>query len=366
MIKVLHFVATLGTPGGVQSLLKNYYERMDHDKIQFDFAVFDDTDNGFKKYFTEMGCNIFYIPPKKAGILAHIKAIDDLLKNEKYDIVHTHQNFRGALTIWIAKRRGVPVRIVQSHRSNAPESTKVRIIRFFMTKWIKRESTEWWACGRDAAKWLFGEKDSQDVYILNNAIDVRQFNYDLQTRQQLRDDLGLTDSFVVGNVGRFYSPKNHKLLVEVFAELLLKVPEAKLLLVGEGELEQAVRQQVKELGIEDSVVFTGARSDVYRYLQAMDVFVLTSTFEGLPVVLVEAQSAGLPCVTSKRVTDEVAVTDLVNYLEKDATVSEWVEGIIKSRRIQRKSVMDAMMSSNFYILKEAKKLELKYEMSLNK
>ncbi len=363
MIKVLHFVATVGTPGGVQSLLKNYYELIDHSKIHFDFAVFDKNDFGFEKEFTDMGCKIYYIPPKKAGLKNHINAIKKIFENEKYDIVHTHQNFRGALTIYEAWKYKIPVRIVHSHRANAPESFKVKILRKMITPFIKRMSTDWWACGKAAAIWMFGQRafETNKVHILNNAIDVLKFDYNEAIRNEYRKKLNVENNFVIGMVGRFYMPKNHAFLVKLFEKLHNQNPNARLLLVGEGELQEDIIKMVKELNLTNYVIFTGAKKNVSDYLQAMDVFVLTSIFEGLPVVLVEAQSAGLPCVTSKRVTDEVCVTDLVTYLEHDASDDVWIKAIKDYSTKKRKSYRKIMEKSIYNIKKEAKELELLYE-----
>lgn len=366
MIKVLHFVATVGSPGGVQSLLKNYYDKMDHSKIHFDFAVFDDNDCGFRHEFTDLGCKVFYVPPKKKGLREHIRAIKKILENEKYDIVHTHQNFRGLLTIYEAKKHKIPVRIVHSHRSNAPETLKIRILRFFSSIFIKRISTDWWACGREAAIWMFGKKayKKNKVFILNNAIDVTAFDYNKEKREEYRKKLNIENNFVIGLVGRFFKQKNHKLLINIFEKLLNQKNDSKLLLVGNGELEDEIKELVHNKNLDDYVIFAGAKTNVSDYLQAMDVFVLTSYFEGLPVVLVEAQSAGLPCITNKRITNEMQVTDLVRYVEEYDDIDEWLEKIISFYNKERKSYLNFMKSSNYYIDNEAKKLEKEYERSL--
>ena len=368
MIKVLQFVATVGSPGGVQSLLKSYYDNIDHSKVHFDFAVFDKEDCGFEHYFKDLGCKIYYVPPKKNGLKEHIEAIKKIFENEKYDIVHTHQNFRGLLTIYEAKKYKIPVRIVQSHRSNAPETLKIRIIRFFCTFFIKKMSTDWWACGKDAAIWMFGKRayKSNRVFILNNAIDVTKFDYDEQKRKKLRQELNIEKNFVIGLVGRFFYQKNHKLLINIFEQLLRKNSDARLLLIGNGELENEIKELVHNKNMDDYVIFAGAKTNVSDYLQAMDVFVLTSYFEGLPIVLIEAQSAGLPCVTSRKITDEMKVTDLVHYVENYNNIDEWTKKIVNFYNFERKSYLNEMKSSNYYIKNEAKKLEKKYQERINR
>ena len=368
MIRVIHFVATLGSPGGVQSLLKNYYERMDHEKVHFDFAVFDKDDHGFQHFFTEMGCNIFYVPPKKNGLKEHVDAIRKIFEDGHYDIVHTHQNFRGALTIWEAKRCGIPVRIVHSHRSNAPESIKVKVLRYFITKWIKRISTDWWACGHDAGIWMFGEKavKSGKVHILNNAIDLSKYSYNEQVRNDVRKEFGFGDSLVIGNVARFTYQKNHHLLIDIFEKYHAHNSNSTLMLIGDGELENNVKELVRSKQIEDSVLFLGPRSDVPRLLQSMDLFALTSRFEGLPVVLVEAQCAGVPCVTSNNVTDEMAVTDLVSFVEKNASINDWIKMISFTLQKQRKTHDKELKIRGYDISIEATKLEDYYQGLINK
>ena len=359
MIKVLHFVATMSAPGGVQSLLSNYYECMDHNKVAFDFAAFDNRNTEYRQKYENMGAKIHYIPPKKKGLVAHIREIARLFDENSYTIVHTHQNFRGALTIWIAKRKGVKTRIVHSHRSNAPESTKVRLIRKIMTPWIIHNATDLWACGQDAALWLYGKKrvESGCVRILPNAIHTDRFAYDQQMRDKMRGEYDLEGKFVIGNVSRFNTQKNHARLIDIFDEIHRRIPNAVLFLVGDGELKTSIQEKVHKLGLDEFVIFAGARTDVPNMLQLMDFFVLSSDFEGLPVVLLEAQCNGLACIAGDNITKEVAVTDNMFYVPQNASPAQWADVIEEKMNYQRKDGSGTVRAKGYDIHDQAKTLE---------
>lgn len=186
---------------------------------------------------------------------------------------------------------------------------------------------------KEAGKWMFGKHNFQ---IMNNAIDAKKFIYNEEVRKRKRAELGVEDKFVIGHVGRFNLQKNHEFLVKCFADFAKTNEDAILVLIGNGELQEKIKAMAKEYGIETKVKFLGLREDIPQLLQAMDLFLFPSLFEGLPVTLVEAQAAGLPCVISDMITDEIMITDQISKVSLSGNTSLWNQEIVKYRYSKRK------------------------------
>lgn len=327
-MRVLEVVTNLDG-GGVDRLMYDYCSRI-IPEIEFDFAVTTHTEGILEQPLKDLGCNIFYIPLHREGEIKRIKALREIIHNGNYDIVHAHGSYKSFTTVYAAMKENVKVRIVHSHIAFVPETRKERIVRLAMTAFAKKWSTHLFACGRDAGVWMWGKElyDRGKVYVVHNAVNTQRFKYSEMMRKQIRTELGISDdTFVIGNVARLSYQKNHKYLINVFSEIKKIHPKSLLLLVGRGELEGNVRMQVKQMDLEDSVIFLGIRNDVPNLLNAMDVFVLPSRFEGLPVVLVEVQANGLPCFASDTITDEIKIAPNVEYLSLDLSPEEWAERI---------------------------------------
>lgn len=219
-------------------------------------------------------------------------------------------------------------------------------------------------CSAEAGKAVYGRKwiEKGKVWTIPNAIDTQRFRYDPAVRAQVRAELGLTDRFVIGHIGRFSFMKNHTFLVEVFASLCRMRDDAALVLIGKGELEDAAREQIRTLGLEDKVRFLGNRLDVERYYQAFDYFVFPSTFEGFPGSVAEAQASGLQCLVSDKVTREVALTDLVTYKNIEEPADNWAAEIMRNAKnaLERKDMSAAIAEKNFDVRRQAAKMEAFY------
>jgi glycosyltransferase EpsF len=228
----------------------------------------------------------------------------------------------------------VPVRICHNHTTAHWGEGVKTLLKYILRPFNKVFATDYFACGETAGRWMYGDRcfDRGEVTVMPNAIDTEQFAFDPAARAALREELGIPqDAFVVGHVGRFMYQKNHRFLVDIFAEVLKKKPEAVLLLVGEGELMESIREKVKARGISSSVVFTGARREVNKLYSVMDVFCLPSFYEGMPVVAWEAQANGLPCVFSNKISQEAGN----NFLSLSQGIEKWEEALlsIKGRKI---------------------------------
>ena len=322
--------------GGVESVVMNYYKYIDRNEIQFDFICDEDSTNIPYEEIEKMGGKVILIPPYQKFIKYH-KKLKQVLKDGKYKIVHSHINALSVFSLFAAKCAGVPVRIAHSHSTSNKKEWKKNIIKNILRPFSRVFATDYMCCSELAGRWLFGNKefDKGNVYILNNAIDVDKFKYDENVRKEIRKEIGIgKDTLVIGHVGRFVEQKNHRFLIDIFNEVHKENTNSILLLIGQGPLMAEIKDKVEKLGIEKSVIFLGQRNDVNRLYQAMDVFVLPSLFEGLPVSLIEAQTNGLPCVVSEGVTEECRVTELVTRLPLD--VSLWADKVIAASFVPRR------------------------------
>lgn len=268
------------------------------------------------------------------------------------------------IPLFYAKRCGIHMRIAHSHTAYEPENLLKKIERKSFSALTRHYATNWFACGIDAGRWLYGEEAVANgkVYIMNNAIDIDKFTFDVNMRNLKRKELGIEDKFVLGNVGRLSYQKNHEFLIRIFNEVYKLNKNAILLLVGRGELEDDVKEQVENLRLTEVVKFLYVRNDVPQLLQAMDVSLLPSRYEGLPVVLVENQAAALNSIVADIITKEVKVTDFVTYISLDEDYRYWAYETLKyADGYKRKKMYTQMQLGGYDIKQEAKKMESFYE-----
>lgn len=364
-IKVLHRAATTGI-GGVESYVMNYYKYIDKSKFQFDFLTRNEKLEDSKQV-KELGMGVRTFTATEIGnrdLL--IKQINDIL-DEGYEIIHMNTSYWvGFLIEEIAMERGIPKVIVHAHSSgidqkdNEKRRLAIETHNYYKSQFGRCHATDFLACSRAAADWLYGPQiPYQEICILKNAIEVDRYSYHQDKRMELRKELDLDGKFLIGHIGRFAYQKNHRFLIDVFWEFHKKMPASTLMLIGEGELEAEIKAQIKEYGLEESVLQMGWRDDVGDLMQAMDVFLLPSWFEGLPVVLVEAQAAGLRCIASDLVTREVAITENIRFLPLDT--STWTEELAGlACGYERKDMEQAISLAGFNIKNAAKELEKIY------
>ena len=343
-IRILHIVTHMER-GGLETMIMNYYRAIDRDRIQFDFLVHRSAEAAYDREIQSLGGTIHRLPPLDPFSRTYLHALDTFFsEHEQYRIVHCHLDCMSAIPLKYAKKHGVPVRIAHSHNSDQPKDLKFPL-KLYYKRHIRRYATQLFACGEKAGRWMFR---TDDFRILNNAIDAERYVYDEKTRQRSRAQLGIpSDALVIGHVGRFFSQKNHQFLLKVFAEVAKTNAEAILLLVGDGELRPTIENQAEKSGISDRVRFLGVRPDVPDLLQAMDVFLFPSLFEGLPVSLIEAQAAGLPCLISDRVPIECKKTEDVCRLSLDADIAQWADTLLDIARRPRKNTLEQIQRSGF-------------------
>ncbi len=348
--------------GGLESMLMNYYRHMDREKVQFDFLVHRQEPAAFDEEIESLGGKIYRLPrliPWSKSYRAALNRFFD--EHTEYKIVHVHQDCLSSVILKTAQKHGVSVRIAHSHSANQDKNLKYPI-KLLYKRNISKYATTLFACGKDAGDWMFCGAPYQ---IINNAIDTAAYIYNPAKRIEKRQELGIATELVVGHVGRFNQPKNHPFLLSVFAALLKKEPHAVLLLAGGGEDMPRMQELARTLGISAQVRFLGVRSDIPDLMQAMDVFVFPSLYEGLPVAMVEAQAAGLPCLISDKVPPECILTkDLVEVVPLADGAEVWADKILEKRNTPRTDRSAEIAAHGFDITTEAVKLQEFYLESL--
>lgn len=354
MIRVLQVVTNMDR-GGLESMLMNYYRHIDREKIQFDFLAHRQERAAFDDEIETLGGRIYRLPRLVPWSKSYLSALNRFFdEHTGYKVVHVHQDCLSSVILKAAKQHDVPVRIAHSHSANQDKNLKYPI-KLWYKRSIPEYATNLFACGKDAGDWMFGGASYQ---IINNAIDVAAYTYGSTKRQEMRRQIGLENEFTIGHVGRFNQPKNHPFLLDIFTSLLKKEPNAALLLVGGGEGMPKIQAKAQELGIAERVRFLGVRSDVADLMQAMDVFVFPSFYEGLPVTMVEAQASGLPCIISDKVPPECILTEgLVNIMPLSTSPEVWAERILAKRAIPRTDRREEIAAHGFDITTEAVKLQ---------
>lgn len=356
-IRILHVVTYMGR-GGLETMIMNYYRQMDRTKVQFDFLVHRDFRADYDDEIERLGGRIYRIGRLIPWSRAYQRTLDAFFAaHPEYRVVHVHQDCLSAVILKAAKKHGVPVRIAHSHSSSQDKNLKY-LLKLHYKRQIPRYATALFACSKEAGDWMFG---GAPYTIVNNAIDAAQYSYSYARAMDVRRSLHLAeDAFAIGHVGRFFPAKNHDFLLDVFGELSYVDKHAVLLLVGDGPLRQKIEKKANDMGIRSRVVFMGVRSDVCDLMQAMDVFVFPSLYEGLGVVLVEAQASGLPCVISDCVPDACMLTDLVQRVSLEESARQWAERILAARATVRRDRYDEIAASGFDIVTNAAWLQQYY------
>ena len=353
-IRVLQVVTHMER-GGLESMLMNYYKHVDRERVQFDFLVHRQERAAFDDEIESLGGIIYRLPRLVPWSKSYLSALNRFFEEHpEYKVVHVHQDCLSSVILKVAAQHNVPVRVAHSHSANQDKNLKYPV-KLWYKRFIPQYATNLFACGKDAGDWMFGGASYQ---IINNAIDVAAYTYDPTKRQEMRRQLGLENEFTIGHVGRFNQPKNHPFLIDIFAALLKKEPNAVLLLAGGGEDMPKIQAKAHALGITEYVRFLGVRSDVADLMQAMDVFVFPSLYEGLPVTMVEAQAAGLPCIISDKVPPECIITEgLVDTLPLSAGAETWSEKLLEKRDTPRTDRRAEIAAHGFDITAEAVKLQ---------
>lgn len=360
-LRILHVVVNMNR-GGAETLIMNLYRNIDKEKVQFDFLTC--RRGTFDAEITKMGGRVYQIPYiTEVGPRAYAKEIEKFFTlNPAYKVIHSHLDKMSGLVLRTAKKANIPIRIAHSHNTESEGGALAKIFKWYAGNYVNRSATHLYACSYAAAKWLFGTNAKQ-AFILKNGVETKQFRFNDSIRERIRDSLNIhKDTFVIGHVGRFSEQKNHLFLLEVFASIHKRRPNTVLLLAGDGELREKIVDRIRSLQVQSHVRILGVRDDVPALLQAFDLFMFPSFHEGLPVTLIEAQAAGLPCVISDQITAEVDMgIERVKYLPI-TNQSIWVNHLLEIKQIpQSREVYENALAKKGYDIKQiAKQVEASY------
>lgn len=365
-VRVLLFVDRMGT-GGIQILLLNLLKAFDKDNYQFDVLLLDDgMEYPMEQELVHEGAAVYKLKGiwlnAPADYLRYQKAVRDFFKKHHYyDAVHLHSSSKNFLILKYAQKYGVPIRIAHSHNTDFQTQSPIKIFvgNLLKAKLIKY-STHCLACSELAGEWLLGKKlaNAGRVMIIKNGINLEKYQYNPMIRRWKREELEVRDKIVIGNVGRFVPQKNHLFLLDIFAEIRKKEPNSMLILAGVGELMDAVKKKANKLGIENYVKFLGFRPDINELIQAMDLFLMPSLYEGFPVTAVEAQAAGLPCVLSGSITREAALLDETVYIDLKQPAEYWArQALAAVGKSKREDSAKILKAKGFDIADTCKALE---------
>lgn len=340
--------------GGVEAVIMNYYRNMDRNKIQFDFIFDNDSDGIPYEEIEKLGGRVILCPPYQR-LFKYIKELKIIFKEEKYTIVHSNINTMSVFPLYAAKHAKVPVRIAHNHSTSNKKEWKKNVLKALLKPFSKIYATDYFACSEHAGKWLFGNKalKTGKIVIINNGIEINNYIFNENIRKNKRQELGIEDDeIVIGHVGRFVKQKNHNFLIDVFNEIHKKNNKSKLVLIGQGPLENRIKQKVKDCRLNDSVLFLGQQNNVNDYYNIMDVFLFPSLYEGLGIATIEAQINGLGCLVSNNVPKDIIISSGVKFL--DFNIGEWTTNIeeFTGRKFELNERRDI-----FDISKQVKKIE---------
>lgn len=358
-VRVLQIIGIV-CGGGVEAVIMNYYRNIDRTKVQFDFVV-----DGYEKSLIDdeveaLGGHVYHIEPYRRNIFRYMSQIYHIVKQHDYQIVHTNMNSLAVFSLFPAWLAGARMRILHNH-STGIKSEKFRyVLKCLLRPLAPMFANRYLACSRLAGDWMYGSAKMQSgaITVLNNAVDLDSYAYDPVVRAEYRATFGFPqNAMVIGHVGRFMYQKNHVFLIDMFHEVCRENDNAYLLLVGDGELRPEIEQRVAAYGLSEHVRFLGLRGDVANIYNAMDVLVLPSWYEGLPVVSVEAQANGLPCIFSNYVTAESKLTSSAHFLELSLGAKAWSHAMLEMDLVRNSFVKEEMCKAGFDIKTEAANLQ---------
>lgn len=333
MIRVLQITDHLEM-GGIQAFLMNLYRNINRDEVQFDFLIFRNTKQWYEDEINELGGKIYKAPGRKKGIIKCYKYLNNFFKTHpEYKIVHYNaSSLSFILPLKIAKAYNVDKRIIHCHSSSFMGNTIHKYLHFLHKKQISKLANIYLSCSKPATEWMYGNTPIfNKVIMVKNGINCDKYLYSEEIRDDYRNKLNLNNSYVVGHVGRFSKVKNHSFLIDIFCELKKLQNNAVLLLVGDGELKSEIEKLTETKGVSSSVKFLGNRNDVSKLMQAMDILVMPSFYEGFPVTIVEAEASGLPIIMSDTITNEVCVNSNITIKSLNDSSKNWAIEALKNK-----------------------------------
>ena len=368
MDRILHIIGKMDR-GGAETLLMTIYRKIDRSKYQFDFLVHASDEGDYDAEIRELGGNVYHIKPYAVvNTLSYQKSFKELLiKHPDIKLIHGHIGSSSLGYLPVARKLGIPA-VIHSHNTNS--SYFFSWLIFAALTYHNRYNADYFfACSRQAGIDRFGMKvvESDRFQILNNGIDSVQFSYSESRHNDLKNRYGFEGKNVYGHVGRFAEQKNHTFLIDVFNEIQKRDPNAVLVLIGRGPLEDNIKKKTEKLGLSDKVHFLGVRGDIPDLLVMMDCYIFPSVYEGLGIALVEAEAAGLPCVCSEAIVPEAIITDSVTQLQLKDGPQKWAETAIHlCETYQRKDQAEVIKAAGYDINTSIEELTKVYDMLIHR
>ncbi|WP_243342274.1 glycosyltransferase family 1 protein [Anaerococcus sp. AGMB09787] len=356
-IRILHVFGTLNR-GGAETLVMNIYRKIDREKIQFDFLVHHEEEGAYEKEIRSMGGKIYRLAPYR--LINHVSyksSWNKLLKDHpEYKIVHCHKESIMSIIMSTVRANG-RIAIAHSHNTRHIKGYKGQIMGLLNNN-IYEKSDYHFACSNDAGKWMFGDEknDGEEFIVIKNGIDIEKYTHNPRIRAKFRKDLDLEGKKVIGHVARFNKVKNHTFLIDIFKNLVEEDPSYRLVLLGEGELRKDIENKVSSYGLNDKVNFMGSVGNVNEILQAVDIFVLPSLYEGMAISSIEAQTAGLKTLLADTIDRRSKLTNLVEFIPIDKGVDPWVKAIDAALPYERSDMSQVIKNAGFDIKETTKYL----------
>ena len=358
-VRVLHYVGIMNR-GGMETFIMNLYRNIDRNKIQFDFAVHGERAGDFEQEISMLGGKFYYFPHMRKNPLKYRKAWKNFWGNnkERYIAFHMHTNsLANIIALEEAAKVGIPIRIVHSHSSMANKG-RLQLLNDILhgrhQARLSQLATHLFACSDKAAEWLFGgtEINGLTVTKINNGVQINDFKYDPEIRERLRTELNISNNKVIGHIGAFLPVKNHTFLVETVEKIYLSDHSVRCLLIGNGPLFNEIKDIVKQKNLQDVILFLGVCDNVNKLLSTMDLFLMPSLYEGLPVSLVEVQANGLPALVSDTITKDVAMQKNLHYMSLKASSDEWAGAALSIIKNNERSLDTCCISENGFNIKK--------------
>jgi glycosyltransferase involved in cell wall biosynthesis len=323
--------------GGIESFLMNYYRHMDHAKIQFDFLCNSHNPIAYEDEILAMGGRTYHITARSNNFFQYHKELKEFYETygKNYDTIWVNVNSLANIDyLKAAKKYGIKKRIIHSHNAQNMDSKIRGLLHKYNKKRIQNYATDFWACSKEAAEWFYSDELMSKAVIINNAVDVKNMQYNKEAGIKKREEIcklfHTSDSYIIGNVGRLHFQKNQMFILDVFSEVINKMPEARLVLIGIGPDEEKLKEHSRELNIEDKIVFLGQRDHIQDWLSAMNLFLFPSVFEGFSVAALEAQANGIPVLASQEAsTKAIQINSNYHTLSLKQPLDEWVNEVIK-------------------------------------
>lgn len=358
--RILCIVGKLVT-GGVVSMTNTYYRYLDKNKYQYDFVYEETADCDVPEDIIEMGARVYRVPNISSPV-KYFFAIRKIIKEGNYKIVHSNLNTLSIFSLFPAYCCGVKYRILHNHSTSSSKEKKRDLLKKILRPFNLLFTNKPCACSEFAGRWMYGDKayEQGKVKVFRNGIDTEKFSFSAEYRNEIRKEFNVENKKVIGHIGRFVSVKNHLFIIDILKKCLETDSNCVLMLVGDGELFEKVKEYAESKGIAGNIIFTGVRTDAHRLYSAFDVFILPSLYEGLPVVAMEACSSGLPVILSTEITRECAVTDAVSFLPIDDAES-WANALLLISETDREKIASQMKDGPYNIRNCVSDLEKYYD-----